>query len=166
MRPPLANAVAVAVARQPAAAATVPIAATPFIRAAPIVIGVRVVIACEKRLGICALVRVLAWIAGTSGIDGRVPTRVAITSYVAGAAAGVGDRHPAVSGNRDVRHVGHVAAVDAHTPLGIADADRVADVASAVDIANEHRAALGTRRRDAPAASTCGACGAAEAADA
>src|SRR5687767_5828953 len=121
MRRPLAHAVAIAVACQPAAAAAVPIAAAPFIGTAPIVIGVRVVIACEKRLGIGALVRVLAWIARTRGIDGRVPIHVAITGDVAGAAAGVGNGHPAVSGNRDVRDVGDVAAVDAHTPLGIAD---------------------------------------------
>src|ERR671916_688725 len=99
MRRPLTHAVAIAVACQPAAAAAVPIAAAPFIGTAPIVIGVRVVIACEKRLRIGALVRILAWIARTSGRDGRVPTHVAITGDVAGTTAGVGNGHPTVSGN-------------------------------------------------------------------
>src|SRR5215211_1726500 len=107
----LADAVAIVIAAQPAAAAAVPTAAISLIPTTAVVIGVRVVIAGEKRLGIGALARVLAWIARTSGIVVRIPIHVAITGYVAGATAGIGNGGTAISGNRDVCHVGDVAAI-------------------------------------------------------
>src|SRR4029079_2219298 len=64
---------------------------------------------------------------------GTAATRAArgrpASGHVAGDATGIGIGSTPISGNRDVCRVGHVAAIDAYTTLGIADADRVAGVA-------------------------------------
>src|SRR3954452_8652503 len=77
------------------------------------------------------------------------------SGHVAGAATGIGIGSTAISGNRDVGRVGHVAAIDPYTTPGIADADSVAGVAPAVNIADGDRATLGIRVGDAPVARTC-----------
>src|SRR5215207_4024629 len=66
------------------------------------------------------------------------------------AAGGVRDRGAAVGRDAELGRVGDGAAVDAHVaPAGVANADGVAGIAAAVDIADSGNAAVGRCARNA-----------------
>src|SRR5215207_7236233 len=162
MRRPLAHAVTIVIAAQPAAAAAVPAATVPLIATAARVIRGGVVVAGQRGIRRHTLDAGPAGIARTSigGPERAIPTHIAV------AATGISDRRPTLRRSRNVRGVGDGATGDPHPALGIADTDRVADVATAVDIANRDRAALGIGTGETTAARTRGAGGATKSADA